>query len=181
MQGLLQRGTISNLVATQAQSELVEAEQRRRDTVTQYTMAQQRAASAAQEQARFQADTRAEIESEINSVEQLIAANEREFATSDGVLGALRATTVQYTPPSEKGGFSYQIVRQQGSAGPIALTADGMTVLEPGDLVHVIGDAGRGQTEPGPQPVQAAPGSSAAKNRDKAPATAAPVREISVR
>ena len=179
MQNLLQRGTISNLVAAQAQSELVEAEQRRREIVSQYAMAKQRAALAEQEQAKFQSDTRAEIEHEIAAAEQLVAANEREFATSDGVLGALRATSVQYTP-SEKAGFGYEIVRQQGATGPVALTAEGMSTLRPGDLVNVVSGNERRQSDPGPQPARSAPGSSADKGRIMSPGKA-PVREISIR
>jgi polysaccharide biosynthesis/export protein ExoF len=148
MRTLLQRGTINNLVVAQAEAELVEVEQRRQDAINQYTMAKQRVALAQQEQAKFQADTRTEIENEINAAEQQITAGEGEFTTSEGVLSALRATTVQYSPSSGAGGFSYEIVRQKPTTGPTALPADGMATLQPGDLVRVAPGAAQGLSEP---------------------------------
>ncbi len=164
MRTLLRQGTINNLVMVQAQSELSDAEQRRQDAVNQYAMAQQRAALVEQEQAKLQADTRTDIETEIMAVEQQIAGNERVFATSDGVLGALRVTPAQYAPSTgvpRVPRYAYEIVRQRGSAGPIALPATGMTTLQPGDLVRVVRDDDPGRAGPEPSP-QGASGSSAA-------------------
>lgn len=181
MRSLQRGGTISNLVMVQVQSELADAQQRRQDAVNQYAMAQQRAALVEQEQAKFHADTRTEVEAEILAIEQQIAANEREFATSDGILGALRVTSVQYMPSSGMAEYAYEIVRQKGVAGPVALAANGMTTLQPGDLVRVIPDNKRGREDPATQPTHRVPDSSAADAGSDRKPDAIPARERRVR
>lgn len=180
MRGLLQRGTISNLVMVQAQSELSDAQQRRQDAVNQYAMAQQRAALLEQDRAKFQVDTRTEIETEILATEQQIAANERDFATSDGILGVLRVTPVRYTPSSGAAGYTYEIVRQKGATGPVALTANGMTTLQAGDLVRVITGNEAGFADPVPQPLQRAPVSSAAHADGDSKSDGASARDLRI-
>jgi protein involved in polysaccharide export with SLBB domain len=180
MRSLLQRGTINNLVMVQAQSELSDAQQRRQDAVNQYAMAQQRAALTEQEQAKFQVDTRTEIETEILATEEQIAANERDFATSDGILGVLRVTPVRYTPSSGAAGHTYEIVRQKGATGPVALTANGMTTLQAGDLVRVITGNEEGSADPALQPLQRTPASSAAHADGGPISDGAPGRDLRI-
>jgi len=158
---LMTTGMVGRLVLIQAQSEFADAEQRRRDAVSQHAMAQQRVALVEQERAKLQADTRSNLEIEITAVEQQIAANERELATSEGVLGTLTPTRIQHSAPSGEARFAYEIVHATAT-GPVARASDGMTILQPGDLVRII------------------PNERSSAREDR-PTIAAPVRDVSVR
>ncbi|MGB8277890.1 MAG: polysaccharide biosynthesis/export family protein [Methylovirgula sp.] len=146
---------MSTTVLVQAQSELSNDEQRQREAIDQYAMARQRVGLLEQDKAKFEAETRSELETEIMATEQQISANERDFASSEGVLDTLTATQVQYKQSSGEAPFSYEIVRQ-ASTGPVALAADEMTTLQPGDLVRIIIRNEGGQSE-SMQTVQATP------------------------
>jgi hypothetical protein len=132
-------------VLNQVQSELADAEQRRKDALNQHAAAKQRLASLEAEALRIQADLRNDLEVESETIEREIAANEREFNTSESVLSTLPATRAQFAKEANR--VTYQVVRQT-AAGPVAIESTGMTLLQPGDLVNII----VGETEPGEQP-----------------------------
>jgi polysaccharide biosynthesis/export protein ExoF len=137
---LVDRNVLSMPALNQVQSELTDAEQRRRDALNQYAMAKQRLASMEAEAQRVQADLKNDLEAEIETIERQIADNEREFSISEGVLDALPATRTQFAKENR---VTYQVVRQT-AAGPVGIESAGMTVLQPGDLVNIIA----GESEP---------------------------------
>jgi protein involved in polysaccharide export with SLBB domain/septal ring factor EnvC (AmiA/AmiB activator) len=157
MRTLVDRNVLSMPVLNQVQSELTDAEQRRRDALNQYAMAKQRLASMEAEAQRVQADLKNDLEAEIETIERQIADNEREFSISEGVLDTLPATRA---PSAKENRVTYQVVRQT-AAGPVGIESAGMTVLQPGDLVNII----VGESEP--------------KEQKGAPAPASPVGEKS--
>ena len=77
------------------------------------------------------------------------------------MLGALRATQVQYTATgASQARIAYEIVRQS-SKGPVALVSRGMTTLQPGDLVRAIAPNEAGRADSNVQAAPTAPASSA--------------------
>jgi protein involved in polysaccharide export with SLBB domain len=144
MRGLVERNIVAKSQLSQVEGELADAEQRRQDAINQYGMAQQRLAALEAEGLKVQADLENDIAIEIDAVERQISDNERELNASEGVLKNLSATSVAFTPSEEaSGGVSYQIVRRT-TTGPVNVVADGMTLLQPGDLVNIVvggGDA----------------------------------------
>jgi len=134
LQAMLTKGWVARTSVLQVQGQLAEAEQRRQDAMTRLTEAKQRLASVEQDKARLDADTRSELDTTINAVEQQIAGAGRDADSSGGVLGALK---VRYGASSEVSKFSYQIVRQTAK-GPVEFAARGMTPLYPGDLVRIV-------------------------------------------
>ncbi|TWC07554.1 SLBB domain-containing protein [Bradyrhizobium macuxiense] len=141
MRSLADRNVISATVLNQVQSELTDAEQRKREALNQYATAKQRLATLEAEGFRIQSDVRNDLELEIETIERQINDNEREYNTSEGILSALPATRAQFAKEADR--ITYQVVRQM-PAGPVAIESSGMTVLQPGDLVNVIlgdGDA----------------------------------------
>jgi exopolysaccharide production protein ExoF len=137
---LVDRNVLSMPALNQVQSELTDAEQRRRDALNQYAMAKQRLASMDAEAQRVQADLKNDLEAEIETIERQISDNEREFNISEGVLDTLPATRAQFAKENR---VTYQVVRQT-AAGPVGIESVGMTVLQPGDLVNIIA----GESEP---------------------------------
>jgi protein involved in polysaccharide export with SLBB domain len=135
MRTLVDRNVISKTVLSQVQGELSDAEQRRQDANNQYANAKQRLASLESEALRVQADLRNDLEVEIEAIDREIAANEREFNTSEGILSALPATRAEFAKEANR--ITYQVVRQT-AAGPVSIESSGMTLLQPGDLVNVI-------------------------------------------
>jgi len=135
MRTLVDRNVLSMTVLNQVQSELTDAEQRRRDALNQYGMAKQRLASMEAEAMKVQADIKNDLEVEIEMIERQVADNEREFNISEGVLGTLPATRAQFAKEANR--VTYEVVRQT-AAGPVAIASTGMSVLLPGDLVNII-------------------------------------------
>jgi chromosome segregation ATPase len=146
MRTLVDRNVLSKTVLNQVQSELSDAEQRRKDALNQYAAAKQRLASLEAEALRIQADLRNDLEVEIETIEREIAANEREFNTSEGVLSTLPATRAQFAKEANQ--VTYQLVRQT-AAGPVAIESTGMTPLQPGDLVNIIVGESEAREQPG--------------------------------
>jgi protein involved in polysaccharide export with SLBB domain len=135
---LVERNVVSKATLSQVQGELSEAEQRRQDAVNQYGMAKQRLASLTAEGLRIQADMENDIAVEIEAVEQQISNNEREVSASEGVLSSLPATRAAFAPSKAAANqVTYQIVRHT-AAGPVSIPSNGMTLLQPGDLVNII-------------------------------------------
>ncbi len=150
VEGLVARNISSKGVLLQYQSEFSEAVQRRREAMDQGATAKQRANALEQEKAKFDSDTRGDLENEIAATDQQIAAHEREFASSEGVLDTLTAAEAQYVRSKEaQASFSYEVIRQTAN-GPISLIADGMSTLRPGDLVRITTSRERSQPEPAP-------------------------------
>lgn len=140
---LVERNIVSKSMLSQVEGELSDAEQRRQDAVNQYGIAKQRLASLVAEKLKVQADLENDLAIEIDAVERQIADNQREMNTSEGILQNLPVTTnVSFSPSKQKsGGVTYQIVRRT-MTGPINIAADGMTLLQPGDLVNITVAAG---------------------------------------
>ena len=135
---LVERNVVSKATLSQVQGELSEAEQRRQDAVNQYGMAKQRLASLTAEGLRVQADMENDLAVEIEAVEQQISNNEREVRASEGVLSSLPATRAAFAPSKAAANqVTYQIVRHT-AAGPVSIPSNGMTLLQPGDLVNLI-------------------------------------------
>ncbi|GKQ49678.1 hypothetical protein BRSPCE3_05320 [Bradyrhizobium sp. Ce-3] len=143
MRALADRNVISATVLNQVQSELTDAEQRRRDALNQYATAKQRLATLEAEGFRIQADVRNDLELEIEAIERQLLDNERDYNMSEGVLSTLPATRAQFTKEASR--ITYQVVRQT-PAGPVGIDSIGMTVLQPGDLVNII--VNDGDTKP---------------------------------
>jgi hypothetical protein len=141
MRTLVDRNVLSMTVLNQVQSELTDAEQRRREALNQYAMAKQRLASLEAEALRVQADLRNDLEVEIETIERQVADNEREFNISEDVLGMLPASRAQFAKEANR--VTYQVVRQP-AGGPVGIESTGMTLLQPGDLVNIIA----GESEP---------------------------------
>lgn len=168
MRTLVDRNVLSMTVLNQVQSELTDAEQRRRDALNQYAMAKQRLASMEAEAMKVQADIKNDLEVEIETIERQVADNEREFNISEGVLRTLPVTRDQFAKETNR--VTYQVVRQT-AAGPVGIESTGMTVLQPGDLVHIIA----GESEPKEQagaPVPTSPAGEKAGERLPAGRTA---------
>lgn len=146
MRALADRNVISATVLNQVQSELTDAEQRRRDALNQYATAKQRLATLEAEGFRIQADVRNDLELEIEAIERQLLDNERDFNMSEGVLSTLPATRAQFTKEASR--ISYQVVRQT-PAGPVNIESLGMTVLQPGDLVNIIVNDGDAKAQAG--------------------------------
>jgi polysaccharide biosynthesis/export protein ExoF len=135
---LVERNIVGKATLSQVQGELSEAEQRRQDAINQYGMAKQRLASLTAEGLRVQADMENDLAVEIEAVEQQISNNEHEVSASEGVLSSLPATRATFAPSKAAANqVTYQIVRHT-AAGPVSIPSNGMTVLQPGDLVNII-------------------------------------------
>jgi len=153
---LVERNVLGRAVLSQAQSELSDAEQRRQDAINQYGMAKQRLAAMEADRLKVQSDLNNDIVIEIDALERQVADNERDFDASEGVLSSLPTTLSQFSPTKQANRIVYSIVRQTPK-GPVHIESDGMTVLQPGDLVNVVLGTGEAPIEhpptaPAPQP-----------------------------
>ncbi|MGX9178280.1 polysaccharide biosynthesis/export family protein [Mesorhizobium sp. BHbdii] len=153
MRTLVDRKVLSMTVMDQIQSELSDAQQRRQDARNQYASAKQRLAWLESEVLRTRADLRNDLEVEIETTETQIAANVRELNASEGVLYTLPVTRAQFAKDANSA--TYQIVRQS-AAGPVSIESDGMTLLQPGDLVNISVGASEPR-EPAGSPVPTLP------------------------
>ena len=132
---LAARGVAARITATNAQAEVLEADSRRSEVVNQISQSQQRLAQLEQEQAKLVAHTRAELENNIQAIEQQITFTSRDTEVSAGILGALKVNLER--SPQQTTDYAYEVVRQTPK-GPVVLPSTGMTVLSPGDLVRVV-------------------------------------------
>jgi polysaccharide biosynthesis/export protein ExoF len=160
LQQLYDRGQVNNLPLIEAKSRVAEAERTRQDAINQLAQAKQHLAALQQDQAKLEADTRGELDTQILTLNEQIANASRETATSEGILGALQ---VQFTP-SPASSITYEIVRQT-TKGPVAFIANGMSTLIPGDLVRISSadekaDPGlRSPSQPNSRPASTTPAS----------------------
>jgi protein involved in polysaccharide export with SLBB domain len=139
---LYNRGQLTNNLLIETKSRVADAERTRQDSIIQLTQAKQHLVTVQQDQAKLEADTRGELETQILTINEQIANASRENAASEGILGALQ---VRYTPPASA--ITYEIVRQTPK-GPVAFTANGMSTLIPGDLVR-LSTTDDAQADPG--------------------------------
>jgi protein involved in polysaccharide export with SLBB domain len=144
---LVERNVVAKSMLSQVEGELSDAEQRRQDAINQYGMAKQRLASLAADKLKVQADLEKDLAIEIDAVERQITESEREMNTSEGILKNLPVTRTAYAPSKETSGITYQIVRRTAS-GPVNIAADGMTLLQPGDLVNIAIGSGESAALP---------------------------------
>lgn len=72
MRALVDRNVLSITVLNQVQSELTDAERRRRDALNQFAMAKQRLASMEAEALRVQTDLKNDLEVEIETIERQV-------------------------------------------------------------------------------------------------------------
>jgi protein involved in polysaccharide export with SLBB domain len=147
---LYNRGQLTNSLVIETRSRVADAERTRQDTIIQLAQAKQHLVTLQQDQAKLEADTRGELETQILTINEQIANASRENAASEGILGALQ---VQYTPPASA--ITYEIVRQTPK-GPVAFIANGMTTLIPGDLVH-LSTTDEAKADPGGLPMPGQP------------------------
>ncbi|WP_420135715.1 polysaccharide biosynthesis/export family protein [Rhodopseudomonas sp.] len=158
MRALVERNVLSKAVLSQVQGELSDAEQRRQDSLNQYGMAKQRLTGMQADALKVQSDLKNELAVEIDAIERQLSENEREFRTSEGILSSLPSMRSQVSFTKRASDINYSIVRQS-SKGPITIQSDGMTLLQPGDLVSVtLGASDSIQGEPAvlaPAPPQA--------------------------
>ncbi|PBB16796.1 polysaccharide biosynthesis/export family protein [Mesorhizobium sp. WSM4313] len=155
MRSLVDRNVLSQTMLDQVQSELSDAEQRQRDALNQYATAKRRLASLKSQALQIQADIRNDLETEIETNENQIAANESELKVSEGVLDTLPVTRAQFAKDPNK--VTYKIVRQS-AAGPVSLESVGMTLLQPGDLVNIIVDGSEPEEQAGSPIPTSSPG-----------------------
>lgn len=135
---LVDRGLLGKQALSQLQSELADAEQRRKDTFNQYSLAKQRLAEVQSEALRVSADLQNDLGIEIENTQRQIADSERDVDASQGILNALPSVRAHFETANKEGGrIVYRIVRQTKS-GPISIDAGGMAVLQPGDLVNIV-------------------------------------------
>ncbi len=135
IRALVDRHVLSMTALNQVQTELMEAEQRRRDAVNQYALAKQRLASTEADALRVAAELKGNLEAEIEVIERQVAESEREFNNSEDVLSTLSRARTQFGSQIDE--VTYQLVRQT-AAGPISMKSMGMSPLQPGDLVNII-------------------------------------------
>ncbi|TPI63642.1 hypothetical protein FJ417_04960 [Mesorhizobium sp. B3-1-7] len=162
MRTLVDRKVLNVTMMDQAQSELSDAEQRRRDARNQYASAKQRVASLEAEVLQTRADLRNDLEVELETTESQIAANVRDLNASEGILYTLPVTRAQFAAQfaTNANRVTYQIVRQS-TAGPVSIESGGMTLLRPGDLVNIIvGESQPGEPAGSPVPTSSPTGDS---------------------
>ncbi|QIJ73317.1 hypothetical protein GU700_01100 [Methylobacterium sp. NI91] len=151
---LVDKSVLAKSVLNQVQTDLAEADQRRTDTLGQYTQVKQRLQSLEAESTRLISDLRSELDSEIEMTDRQITEQEREYTINEGVLSTLPATRAQFAASRETGRNVYRVVRQTPN-GPGELKASGMTVLQPGDLVNIMpaSEANEAGEPPSPAPM----------------------------
>jgi polysaccharide biosynthesis/export protein ExoF len=129
---LSKSGTIARPVVIQAQSELLDAEGRRQETLTAIIAAEDRLTNAREQldarRAQVAIDYRNNLLTARNAASDAIS--EGESAAS--VLKSMTTSTLSISTDDPQ----FRVVRRSG-AGVIAIEATGTTLLEPGDLVEV--------------------------------------------
>jgi hypothetical protein len=134
MKSLAEKGQIGRAMVIQAQGDLMDAQQRRQDVASQLSLTAQRVLTTAQQEiARFEADTRASLESQISFLDQQIGTADGDAATSLDILSTLQPRYAQGATTKQ---VHYVVVRRSAN-GPVEIAATGLTSLRPGDLVKL--------------------------------------------
>jgi len=125
---LMNEGHLNRNNLIQAQSELVNAQDRRSEVLTSIATDQNRLANAHIDAAKFAGDTKAELEQKVADLQREIDTLSPEVSADAGVMQLLRPSD-----PSSDGDLRFEIVR-----GSDVLSADVTTRLDPGDVVRVM-------------------------------------------
>jgi polysaccharide biosynthesis/export protein ExoF len=136
MRALASRNVVDNVVVDQAQADLLSIQERRQETLGNIMAAKQRLSMAEQEKIRHQSEVRSELEQSIERVEREAADAERDLASTDGVIRAVKLSGPRVTAASAEDSLAYEIVRHTPS-GTVVLNSTGTDSLEPGDLVRL--------------------------------------------
>jgi hypothetical protein len=135
MKRLAAKGQIGRELVIQAEGDLMDAQQRRQDLSSQLALTAQRVLAAAQQEiARFEADARAGLDSQISAIEQQINTSAGDAATSLDVLSALQPAGYSHRAGAEQDRY---VVVRRSPKGSVELAATGLTPLLPGDLVKL--------------------------------------------
>jgi polysaccharide biosynthesis/export protein ExoF len=129
---LSKTGAIARPVVIQAQSELLDAEDRRQETLTAIVAAEDRLTTAREQLEARKAQVAIDYKNNL-----LTARNAASEAISEGESAAnvLRSMTMS-TLSASAGDPEFRVIRRSGP-GVIAIKATGTTLLEPGDLIEV--------------------------------------------
>jgi polysaccharide biosynthesis/export protein ExoF len=125
---LMKGGNSDRTVVLQAQSELVNVQDRRAEVLTSIAADQNRLANARIDAAKFASDTKAELEQKVTDLQREIDTLSPEVSADAGVMQLL-----QPSDPSSGDDLRFEIVR-----GSDVLSADITTRLDPGDVVRVM-------------------------------------------
>jgi polysaccharide biosynthesis/export protein ExoF len=125
---LMNDGRLPRTTMIQAQSDLVDAQDRRSQVLTAIATDQNRLANARIDAAKFAADTKAELEQKVADLQREIDTLSPEVNADASVMQVL-----QPSDPSSDGDLRFEIVR-----GSDVLSADVTTRLDPGDVVRVM-------------------------------------------
>jgi exopolysaccharide production protein ExoF len=136
MRALASRNVVDNVVVDQAQADLLSVQERRQETLGNIMAAKQRLSMAEQEKVRHQSEVRSELEQNIERVELEAADAERDLASTDGVIRAVKLSGPRGPAVSAEDSIAYEIVRHTPS-GTVVLNSTGTDNLEPGDLVRL--------------------------------------------
>jgi polysaccharide biosynthesis/export protein ExoF len=132
---LSQNGSLSQPVVIQAQTEMLDAQDRREQSVAAIDAAQERLNRVQRDLARQQTQGALDDQRSLQA-----ARNDAERDATDGVgsLNVIRSIIESHVAAGGSANMQFTIVRQS-DAGPLQVLAEPTTVLEPGDLVEVKG------------------------------------------
>jgi polysaccharide biosynthesis/export protein ExoF len=125
---LMNGGNSNSSTVLQAQSELVDVEDRRAEVLTLIANDQNRLTNARIDAAKFASDTKTELEQKVTDLQGEIDTLSPEVSADAGVMRLL-----QPSDPSSADDLRFEIVR-----GSDVLPADITTRLDPGDVVRVM-------------------------------------------
>ncbi len=129
---LASTGTISRPVVIQAQSELLDVEDRKQETLTEINAAEGRLTNARQQLETLENQTTINFK---NNLLQASNAASDAIAEGESAAGVLKAMAISRLVLSAQAP-EYRIVRRSGGK-VLSVAASGTTLLEPGDLVEV--------------------------------------------
>lgn len=133
---LHERGNSGGIQVNQAQSDLVDVQERMQEALAAITRVEQRIAQTMQEKVKLLTDAQIELERDLHATETEIAQEEVTVSMVRNVVSALTRTSD--SPLVGKAEMRFDIVRRT-SSGVEELSATETSVLQPGDLVRVRG------------------------------------------
>lgn len=126
---LMNEGNSNSSTLIQAQSDLVEVQDRRSEVLTLIATDQNRLANARLDAAKFASDIKAELEQKVADLQREIDTLSPEVSADDGAMQLLQPSD----PSLGDDDLRFEIVR-----GSDVLSADITTQLDPGDVVRVM-------------------------------------------
>lgn len=130
LQTLQQRGGIDNIQLAQARGELSDAQERQAGVEAALAQDQQRLALAQSTVAQFDADTKADLNTQLAALQRDIDDLTPDAAANTGVIRLM-----QPTPAVTESAVHFKIIRQSQ-----IVQANDTTLLQPGDLLMVQSD-----------------------------------------